>query len=125
MLKLTLCNEFAGKGFRSFFKNFIGGTFNSASKISGGLADILLSVTSNELTSSLLLPGKTQISEPVPHIVEGVFQGTSYLTTSLAHGIIGFVGNPYRGIKKGSIVSFARGVYSGSTGLIAARKFKT
>ena len=116
---------FVGKGFRSFFKNLIGGTFQSVSSITGGLADILITVTTNELTSQLLLPMKTETSEPIPHFVEGIFQGTSYLTTSVAHGLIGFVGNPYRGFKKKSIVAFGKGVYSGSTGLIASRKLVT
>ena len=102
----------------SFFQNVVGGTFFAAGKVSGGLADTIDSLTTNELTSNHLKP-KSNEKKP-ENAAAGVVQGADYLGRTVAHGLAGLIGNPYRGAKAGTITAFTKGVASGVGGLVVA-----
>ena len=110
-----------GKGLTSATRNVFGGTLDFAGKITGEFSDLLDSLATNEYTSKDLKPKKSTKSEDAPgNIGEGVIDGTTFLGQTLFHGVAGVVGNPYRGLKKGSAKAAAKGVASGVGGLIVA-----
>ena len=102
--------------------NVVGGTFFAFGKVTGGVADTLDSLTTNDLTSNHLKPNKSASSDGrhPDNAVDGVVEGTKFLGQTLVHGMAGLVGNPYRGAKTGTTAGFAKGVASGATGLVAA-----
>lgn len=108
-----------GKGVTSFVQNVVGGTFFAFGKASGGIADTLDSVTTNEMTSNHLKP-KSASEERPEHAGDGVVQGAEFLGKTVVHGVAGLIGNPYRGAKTGTVSGFAKGVASGATGLLVA-----
>ena len=110
-----------GKGVTSLLQNVVGGTFFSLGKISGGVADTIDSITTNDMTSNHLKPKSASSGGKHPdNAVDGVVQGTQFLGQTVAHGIAGLVGNPYRGAKTGTMSGFGKGVASGVTGLVTA-----
>lgn len=73
------------------------------------MADTLDSLTTNDLTSNHLKAGSAHAGKPPDNAVEGVVGGTKFLGQTMAHGIAGVVGNPYRGVKTGSASGVAKG----------------
>lgn len=58
-------------------------------RISGGVADTIDSVTSNEMTSNHLKPKSLANADKPEHVVDGVMQGTTFLGQTVAHGFAG------------------------------------
>lgn len=56
-------------------------------KVSGGLAETIDSVVTSEYTSNHLRPKSD--SKQAQNVVEGVVQGTEYLTKTVVHGMAG------------------------------------
>jgi len=106
-----------GKGFNSLVQNVVGGPFLAISKATGSLADIVFNLSSNEYTVDALqvLP----LTAP-QNIGDGIVQGFIYITKSIANGVIGVGGNPYRSLQKRSPSAFGKGLLSGFCGLAAA-----
>ncbi|KAL7543622.1 LOW QUALITY PROTEIN: hypothetical protein ACHAXR_013206 [Thalassiosira sp. AJA248-18] len=110
-----------GKGVTSLVKNVVGGTFFALGKVTGGVADTVDSVTTNDMTSNHLKPKSAASDGNNPdNVIDGVAQGTKFLGQTVAHGIAGLVGNPYRGAKTGTATGVAKGVASGVAGLVTA-----
>ena len=110
-----------GKGLTSATKNVFGGTLDFAGKITGEFSDLLDSIVTNEYTSKDLKPKKSHKREDAAgNIGDGVIEGTQFLGMTLLHGVAGVVGNPYRGLKKGSAKAVAKGMVSGVGGLVVA-----
>lgn len=109
-----------GKGVASLFENFVGGTFFAFGRITGSVADTAAAVLTTNLTSDQLKPKSATSNGRNPeHALDGIVQGTEYLAKTVAHGIAGLIGNPYRGIQTGTITGVAKGVSTGVIGLVA------
>ena len=110
-----------GKGVTSLFQNVVGGTFFAVGKLSGGVADTIDSITTNDMTSNHLKPKSASSDGRYPdNAIDGVYEGTKFLGQTVAHGMAGLIGNPYRGAKTGTALGLAKGVASGVTGLVTA-----
>lgn len=110
-----------GKGVTSLVTNVVGGTLFAFGKVTGGVADTLDSITTNDMTSNHLKPKSASSDGKHPdNAIEGVVEGTKFLGQTVAHGIAGLVGNPYRGVQTGTATGVAKGMVSGVTGLVAA-----
>jgi len=110
-----------GRGAGSLLQNVVGGTCFSFGKFTGGVADTLDAVTTNDMTSDHLKPKSASSDGKHPdNAVDGVVQGTTFLGQTLVHGFAGLIGNPYRGAKTGTATGVAKGVASGVTGLVTA-----
>ena len=108
-----------GKGVSSLMQNVVGGTFFAVGRVTGSLADTITAVTTTNLTSDKLKPKSASSNGRNPdHAGDGVVQGASYLTRTVAHGIAGLIGNPYRGAQTGSALGFAKGVTTGVVGVL-------
>ena len=95
--------------------------FSTFGKITGGFADTLDSLATNDMTSNNLKPkSASSDGRPPDNAVDGVVEGTKFLGQTVAHGIAGLVGNPYRGAKTGTVTGVVKGVASGVTGLVVA-----
>lgn len=82
-------------------------------KVTGGLAETIDSVVTSEYTSNHL---KASQDKPAQNVIDGVVQGTEYMTRTVAHGFAGLIGDPYRGLKKGGVVGLTKGAVSGVSG---------
>ncbi len=109
-----------GKGAASFFQNVVGGAFVAGGKATGGVANTLDNVTTNELTSNHLKPKAAVGGNAPENAGVGVVEGVDFLGRTVVHGVAGLIGNPYRGAKTGTVSGFAKGVASGVTGLVVA-----
>ena len=108
-----------GKGVSSLVQNVVGGTFFAAGRVTGSLADTIAAVTTTDLSSEKLKPKSASSDGRNPdHAVDGLVQGTGYLTQTVAHGIAGLIGNPYRGAKTGTVSGVAKGVTTGVVGVL-------
>jgi len=108
-----------GKGVSSLVQNVVGGTFFAAGRVTGSLADTITAVTTTDLSSEKLKPKSASSDGRNPdHAVDGLVQGTGYLTQTVAHGIAGLIGNPYRGAKTGTVSGVAKGVTTGVVGVL-------
>ena len=92
--------------------------FFAGGKLTGGIAETLDSIAMSEYTSNHL-KAKSD-GKPAQNAIEGVVQGTEFLSRTVVHGVAGLVGNPYRGMKSGGAAGFTKGAASGVTGLIFA-----
>ena len=109
-----------GKGVASLFQNIVGGTFAAFGRATGTGADTITAVTTTDLSSDNLKPKSAASGGRKPdHVIDGVVQGTEYLARTTAHGIAGLIGNPYRGIKTGTVSGTAKGVATGVVGVVA------
>jgi len=109
-----------GKGVTSLIQNVVGGTAFTVGKASGGIADLIDAITTNETTSKHLKPKSLSHDGSHPdNVIDGVLEGTKFFGQNVLHGIAGVVGNPYRGAKTGTATGVAKGVVSGVTGLAA------
>lgn len=108
-----------GKGVSSLLQNVVGGTFFAVGRVTGSLADTLTAVTTTGLTSDQLKPKCASSNGRNPdHVVDGLVQGTVYATQTVAHGIAGLIGNPYRGAKTGTASGVVMGVTTGVVGVL-------
>ena len=107
-----------GKGVTSFIENVVGGTFSSIGKVSGGLAGLIDSAATNKYTSSALKPRAATAKKPASNVVEGFTLGTVFMGKAVVHGVVGVLGNPYRGMKAGTAKGVMEGAASGFTGLL-------
>ncbi len=100
-------------------QNVVGGTFFALGRGTGSLADTITAVTTTELTSDQLKPKSAASNGRNPdHVVDGLVQGTDYFARTVAHGIAGLIGNPYRGAKTGTASGLAMGVTTGVVGVL-------
>lgn len=102
----------------SFSSNVVGGFFVWGGRLTGGVAGLLDSIVTTEHTSSHLKAKSN--SKAAENVVDGVVQGTEYLSRTIVHGVAGIVGNPYRGMKSGGVVGLTNGAASGVAGAIFA-----
>jgi len=111
-----------GKGVSSLVQNVVGGTLFAIGKATGGVADTIDSMFTNDATSNHLKPKKASSSggKHPDNAIDGVVQGTQFLGETVVHGLAGVVGNPYRGAKTGGAAGFTKGVASGVGGLVTA-----
>ncbi|KAL7554677.1 hypothetical protein ACHAWF_018946 [Thalassiosira exigua] len=110
-----------GKGVSSLLQNVVGGTFFAFGKVTGGVADTIDSVLTNDMTSNHLKPkSASSDGRPPDNAVEGVAEGAEFFAHTMVHGIAGLVGNPYRGMKTGTASGVAKGVVSGVGGIVTA-----
>jgi len=110
-----------GKGVESFVENVFGGTFTALGTFTGSLADVLDSATTTEYTSKKMKPKAPTAVDAPSNIVEGFTHGTIFMGKAVIHGVVGVVGNPYRGITEGqSAKAFGKGLASGVGGLVVA-----
>lgn len=109
-----------GKGVTSVVQNVVGGTFFALGRVTGSIADTITAVATSDLSSENLKPKNAGSSGRNPdHAVDGFVQGTGYAARTAAHGIAGLIGNPYRGIKTGTVSGAAKGVATGIIGVAA------
>lgn len=109
-----------GKGVASLFQNVVGGTFFAFGRATGSAADTATALLTTNLTSDQLKPKSATSNGRNPEqALDGIVQGTEYLAKTVAHGIAGLIGNPYRGMQTGTITGVAKGVSTGVIGLLA------
>lgn len=97
-----------------------GGTFFALGRVTGSVADTVTAITTTSLTSDKLKPKSASSNgrNDPEQIVDGIVQGTEYLARTVAHGIAGLIGNPYRGAKTGTVTGLAKGVSTGIIGVM-------
>ena len=109
-----------GKGVHSFYQNIFGGVMMFTGKFSGTMADVLDSLSSNEYTRNMTNRKSFSTTNAPDNLAQGISLGSVFLGKTLVHGIAGVVGNPYRGMKSGSLQGLAKGTVSGVGGLAVA-----
>jgi hypothetical protein len=100
-----------GKGVRSLVTSVIKGSFESASKITGGLYNVLKSAT-----------GETASVQPLDSgdIGKNAVTGLKEGANDIFQGIAGVVVKPFKGAKSRGAKGFASGLLSGTVGLIVS-----
>ncbi len=93
------------------------------SKLSGNVSTTIDALVTSQYTSSHLKPKLAVDRRKSPHhAIEGLAQGSEFLSRTVVHGVAGLLGNPIRGAQAGlsatdSLVGFASGFASGTVGL--------
>ena len=100
-----------GKGVRSLVTSVIKGSFESVSKITGGLYNVLKSATGENQTSQVADSGSIG-----KNMLTGLKEGAS----DILSGFTGVVMKPYQGAKSKGAKGLASGIISGTAGLLVS-----
>ncbi|CAM9638267.1 unnamed protein product [Chrysoparadoxa australica] len=106
-----------GEGARSLVEGIVGGTFGSASKITGSLADVIRGLSGTKLSGGA---ASRQEGASVKDLGHGLEQGGKVLVHSVRQGISGLVDRPMEGAKEEGMAGFITGVAKGIVGAVAS-----
>ena len=100
----------------SLAKHTVDGTFNTTSKITGGISKGMLLITQDD--EYINDREKKKITERPGNFIEGIGFGLSSMANGLFSGVTDIVAKPIEGAKEDNIKGFGKGLIKGVSGLI-------
>ena len=106
-----------GEGVRRLAQAIVGGTFGSASKMSGSLAEVVRNVTGLEELNRSKYDEHGVLNTSM---TMGFRHGGDMIMSSVTHGVSGLIDHPIEGFQRHGVSGALKGTLKGLVGLVAA-----